>query len=230
MEEKILDNNLGTDPVHKVNQSSFDERVQDKIQNGYTFKFGEYISDGFRIFGQKPGMFIGYTLVYILIMVVLSVIPLVGGIARFLLSAPLAAGFYIVAQKTYKGENVEFSNFFDGFSKYGNLLLASFLVGLITVFGLVLLVFPGIFLSVALSFTSIIVIFTNKSGTDAINLSFKIILKNWFPMFGFLIVLSLINMVGALALGIGLFVTIPASIAAIYVAYEDIIGTRKNEM
>jgi ABC-type antimicrobial peptide transport system permease subunit len=52
----------------------------------------------------------------------------------------------------------------------------------------------------------------------------KLVTKNWWQFFGLAIVLGLINVLGALVLGIGLLVTIPASGLAVYAAFESIVG------
>jgi uncharacterized membrane protein len=52
----------------------------------------------------------------------------------------------------------------------------------------------------------------------------KLITKNWFSFFGFGLVLFLINLGGALLLGVGLLVTIPISACAVAAAYADIVG------
>jgi len=55
----------------------------------------------------------------------------------------------------------------------------------------------------------------------------KLVGKEWFSIFGFLFVLVCINMLGAMALGIGLLFTVPFSYCAIYAAFDDIIGVSK---
>ena len=60
---------------------------------------------------------------------------------------------------------------------------------------------------------------------DAVGLSRQIITANWFAAFLFVIALGLINIVGIIPCGLGLLVTIPATYAAVYVSFEDIVGT-----
>ncbi|MGC8713456.1 MAG: hypothetical protein ACP5RH_13795 [Leptodesmis sp.] len=58
----------------------------------------------------------------------------------------------------------------------------------------------------------------------AMEASRKLITKNWFSFFGFALVLFLMNVAGALLLGVGLLVSIPLSFCAIAAAYADIVG------
>lgn len=52
----------------------------------------------------------------------------------------------------------------------------------------------------------------------------KIITKNWFSMFGFILILGVINIAGILSLIIGLLFTAPLTECAMIAAYEDIVG------
>jgi uncharacterized membrane protein len=117
--------------------SNVQSRLEAISQNGYNFRLGDYISQGFSIFGKNAGLFIGYLIVYFMISIVLALIPLLGSIGSFLISGALVAGFFIVAEKTDKGDYVSFSNFFDGFKDWANLFVVILLSGLFTVFALI---------------------------------------------------------------------------------------------
>lgn len=112
-------------------------RLDAVINDGYHFQLSQYISKGFNIFGKNAGMFIGYLVVYFIISMGLSIIPLLGQLASFMISAALLAGFYIVADKTERGEYAQFSNFFDGFNSWLPLFLNTLLS---------LVIFLGIFI------------------------------------------------------------------------------------
>ena len=105
------------------------------------------------------------------------------------------------------------------------LFLGSLIGRILTGLAMFLLIIPGIYLAVAFSFASMIIVFANKEFWPALDASRKIITKKWFSFLGFFIVLGLINVLGAIALGIGLLFTIPITYCAIYAAYENIIGT-----
>ena len=109
-------------------------KIDELIRDGYDFKFGDYISQGFNIVNKNIGGFIGYTLVFYLIMIGLGIIPIIGSIALLVLIYPLMVGYYIVAHKINNGESVEFGNFFDGTKRISDLLL---LMGLLIVINIV---------------------------------------------------------------------------------------------
>ena len=109
-------------------------KIEQIIQEGYDFKFGDYISRGFEIVQKNWGGFIGYTILFFLLTMVISVIPFVGPIANtFFISPALTVGFYLVANKIWKGQNTEFGDFFKGFDYIGQLALTALVQTLILV-------------------------------------------------------------------------------------------------
>jgi len=198
------------------------------LQKSYTVKIGEYISSGWATVQKNIGGFIGFTLLVVLINIVIAKINQsaspVGSLISIMISGPLNAGFLIVAFKLLRNRATTFGDFFRGFNNYLPLFLVSLVSGVLIVIGFILLIIPGIYLSVAYTFALPLVLEKKMNFWDAMELSRKLISKNWFSFFGFAIVLALINIVGALLLGVGLLVTIPLSGCAVAAAYADIVG------
>lgn len=108
-------------------------RVQRIINEGYDFKLGQYIGDGFNIFHKNLGGFIGFFILSFIISFVVLIIPIVNIFSAFIL-VPLFAGFFIVANKVRNNEHYEFGDFFKGFEKIGPLsiwILLSFVLSLL---------------------------------------------------------------------------------------------------
>jgi len=93
-----------------------------------------------------------------------------------------------------------------------------------------LLLLPGIYLGVAYSFTTALIVDRKFDFWEAMETSRKVISKRWFPFFGFVLVLVLINIVGALLFFVGLLFTIPLTMCAIAAAYQDILGLSATSM
>ncbi len=108
-------------------------KIERIIEEGYDFKFGDYISRGFDILQKNFGGFILFSLLSVLIMGVVIFIPILGLLAVLLLLGPaLMAGIYLVAHKVWRGEHTEFGDFFKGFDYAGQIVLVtlvSFLIG-----------------------------------------------------------------------------------------------------
>jgi uncharacterized membrane protein len=81
-----------------------------------------------------------------------------------------------------------------------------------------------IYLGVSWSFATLIAVFQDEDAWSAMEISRKIVGKNWFGFLAFFIVLGLINILGAVLLLIGLLFTAPITYCCIYAAYEDVFG------
>ncbi|MEP0950060.1 MULTISPECIES: hypothetical protein [Cyanophyceae] len=197
------------------------------LQEAYTVKISEYISSGWNTFKKNPVEFAGFTLVFFLINVAIArvsqSITLEGFISLFI-SAPLNAGFLIVAFKLLKNRATTFGDFFRGFNNYLPLLLVSLVSSLMIGIGLLLFLVPGIYLAVAYIFALPLVLERKMNFWVGMEFSRKLVSKNWLSFLSFSFVLLLLNLAGVLLLGVGLLVTIPVSACAIAAAYEDIVG------
>jgi uncharacterized membrane protein len=205
-------------------QNEFEAKYNKLLSEGYEFKYADYIKKGFDIFKKNPGNFIAFILVMFVINLGLGLIPVAGSIAALLINPCMYAGLILVARKMDRGESTEFGDFFSGFNYFTQLFVGSLIVGIFVAIGMIFLVIPGIYLAVAWSFFSLFIIFANKEFWPAMEYSRKLINKEWFAFLGFFIILILINLAGAICLGVGLLVTIPATLIAVFAAYDDIVG------
>ena len=91
---------------------------------------------------------------------------------------------------------------------------ASILLTLAIVIGFLLLIVPGIIFGPMFMSTTFIVIERELGPIDAMNESHRITRGHKWQLFGFVLVLLLINVLGLLALVVGLLVSIPVSTLA----------------
>lgn len=110
------------------------------------------------------------------------------------------------------------------FSSLGNASLydSGFRYLMIAIF---ILVFIFLFIFVIWTFSSQLIVFNKKRAWEAMEISRKVMSKKYLNWLGFLLLLGLVNILGALCLLVGLLVTVPTTMCALYVAYEDVIGT-----
>lgn len=106
------------------------------LEQGYEFKFGEYISRGLEIFQKNIGGYVAYALLAIVILAVssilLSLIPFAGSLVQSVfVTPPLTVGAYIVAHLINKGQEADFSRFFDGFQHVPQLALTALVMSAI---------------------------------------------------------------------------------------------------
>ena len=190
---------------------------------------GDYVKTGWGLFKQYPGGFVGFCLLYLLIQATLHSIPYVGAVAAFVVSTPLLMGNFIVSAKLLHGHPPEFRDFFTGFQYLLPLLLLSLVAGVFIAIGTMLLVIPGVYLAVAYMFASYLVVDRGLDFWPAIELSRRTVNPRWFSYFAFVLLVVLLNLAGAVALGVGLLVTIPLSFCAVTAAYADLFGFQSKE-
>ncbi len=135
-------------------------------------------------------------------------------------------GYTKIFLRIYDGESPKFVEIFQEYRTFWRYLGTSILTCLTILGGFILLIIPGIFWAVRFSFAPIIVVDTKSGPVISMKESWAItkgkfwkILLFWLTIIGF-------NMLGVLALGIGLLVTIPVSnFASIYV-YRELTKTK----
>jgi len=187
----------------------------------------DYFKTGWGLFTQYPGGFVGFCLLYLVIQAALNGIPYVGVVAAAV-STPLLMGNFIVSAKLLHGQAPEFRDFFTGFNYFLPLLLLSLVACLAIIIGTLLLIIPGIYLAVAYLFASYLVVDRRMDFWPAMELSRHTVHPRWFGYFAFTLLLALLNLAGALLLGVGLLVTIPLYFCIVTAAYADIFGLQSK--
>jgi uncharacterized membrane protein len=209
---------------------------------------------GWSLIGNQYWLFVGMTLVGILIG---SVVPLA------ILLGPMMCGIYLSLFQRQRGEMVEFGTLFKGFDYFGQSLVATlfhyipiimvlvpcgvvFYVGLFLmmasqlhggqveagvfgffalfgVFALIIAAFV-ICISVLFTFTYPLIVERELSGMDAVKLSIRAALANFWRLLGLLLLNGVMGLAGALLCYVGLFLVLPITFAALAIAYEQVFG------
>ena len=218
--------------------------IENKISNGYDFKFGDYISKGFELFKKDMGMFI---LAFVVIMFT-SWIPFLG--------VCIQTNFFTICHKVENGEKGEISDLFN-FEKLGTLvvyyiiLIACVLVILIPMFvpiillgdsdgnsydsdmqsalggGMIigmLVMYVLLLLFMGFTYFAIPLIhFGDYKAIEALKTSYKLVKKQILMIFLFFIVVGMLASVGVIACYIGMIVSIPFSYCVMYQSYKDVL-------
>ena len=107
-------------------------------------------------------------------------------------------------------------------------ILATLIRGVITVIGFVLLIIPGIIFSIRLQFVTYLIVDKKMLAVDSIKKSWEMTKGNTWNLFFFGILLCLINLLGALLLLVGLFVTVPLTMLATTFVYRKLLLQSKS--
>lgn len=239
--EIILDQGAGQEKSHKS--------LQDLSNGDYKVDLSKYINQAFEIFKQEWALFGAYTFVMILL-VALSIITIIGPL---LISFPLTAGYHIACKKIKLGEPLSFSDFFGGFSKFGDLTTLMFIqMAIIIVPSLFVGLFPllaevtggeagvfitimGVFLQlifyvVMIVFTSLtyfslpLVLFGDLTGVQALKYSFRIAKHNFWWIVLIGLLAGIFAQIGFIACGIGIFFTFAFTEIFRFLTYDDVFG------
>jgi len=188
----------------------------------YQVQTGKWLGEGWNLYKEN---WFWYSLIT-LIMLGLCFIPYVGGIIAF----PLVYGIYLVgADAVRSGQNSTFdkNQFVHGYFYFFPLLLIGLLHGVLVAIGFFLLIVPGIYFLVTLTFWPTVWLEFRRDGVgimDSMSISRKQVAKNFCGMFGFLIVLWLVQILGLLCFLVGVLVSIPVCILSMVFAFRDIFG------
>jgi uncharacterized membrane protein len=175
---------------------------------------GRWIGEGWTMVQADIGIYIALALVTI---VLNSIVP-------FIIQGPLMAGFFIVCIKRTLNRHADFPDLFKGFNYFIPTLLASLVVGLFVMVGTLLCLIPGLVVAAMYKFTYLFIVDKRMDFWPAMEASRAVVKNDYFGFTMFLLALFLVNVLGLLCCIVGLLVSIPVTVAAITVAYKEIVG------
>lgn len=140
-------------------------------------------------------------------------------VVGYLIQAAMIGG----ALHETSGTKPSIGSFFQ-FANIGAIILASFLVGLMTSVGFILLIIPGVIVAFLSWWTLQFVIDQNQDAFTAIKSSFRAISSNWGTLLLLALAMVGLNILGLIPFGLGLLVTVPMTIIASTYAYRVTVG------
>jgi len=140
-----------------------------------------------------------------------------------LFGAVVGAGAYYFVLLRARGQPSVFADMFAGFTRaFLTLMVAGLLISVFVTIGMFCLVLPGVYLAVAYSFTVILAVDKKLGFWESMETSRKVITHQWWRVFGLVLLAIPFLILGAIALGVGVFVVIPLILGAVVYAYEDL--------
>jgi len=137
----------------------------------------------------------------------------------------LQAAFVTGALQETDGTKPSIGSFFR-LRNIGAVIVACFLVAVLTTVGLILLIIPGLIVMFMTWWTLQFVIDRNQDPITAIKSSFGAIASDWGTLLLLALAMIGLNILGLIPLGLGLFITVPMTIIASTYAYRVITGGR----
>lgn len=175
---------------------------------------GRWIGQGWELIKDDLGIYAALALVFLLLN---AMVPII-------IAGPLTAGFHIFVIKRSLGRRAEFADLFTGFNFFVPTLVASLVISLFVTIGIALCIIPGLVVAAMYKFTYLFIVDKRMDFWPAMESSRAVVRNDYFGFSMFLLALIGINFLGLLCCVVGLLVTIPLSLAAITVAYREIVG------
>jgi len=145
-------------------------------------------------------------------------------IVFWVLDIVIQMGLIRISLRFCDNEKGEFADLFSCFPLFFKYLLGSILYGVIVVGGTILLIIPGIIWGIKFQFFSCFIVDKGVGPIEALKRSSAITKGAKWDLFLFNLLLGLINLLGAICLLIGLFVTIPTTMVAWAFVYRRLLA------
>jgi len=213
--------------------------LKDAVNGNYDFNVGEVISEAWaKTKGAKTPLlmaFFLYGFVVICFNIMLGFlfftlgfgemgVSLLVSMMQILLTAPLSVGLFILGVRRSVDASLSSTHIFNYCDQTLSLIATTLLMYLCIALGFLALIIPGIYLSIAYYMALPLVVEKHLSPWQALEVSRKAVGKHWFGVLGLGMLIGLINMLGFLAIGIGLIWTLPMSLIAYGILYRNMFG------
>jgi uncharacterized membrane protein len=181
---------------------------------GVKAQTGRWISAGWRMVTADLGNFVLVSLIFVLVNSVASVVT----------QGPLQTGFHLYCTKKLFNKRFDIGDLFKGFDFFLPAFVASLLIAVFVFAGTLLCIIPGLVVASMYKFTYLFILDKRMDFWPAMQASHEVVKNDYFGFTMFLLVMALINILGFLCCIVGLLVTIPVSVAAITIAYQECVG------
>jgi uncharacterized membrane protein len=141
-----------------------------------------------------------------------------------LLMGPLFVGLIDVVRRAARGESVQVGQVFDRFDSFATSSIALLFVGIGAAVGCVVLVVPGLLVSLFATFTLHAIAYERLSAVAAIKRSAGIVRDNFLQTLLLVLAISAAQAMGG-AVVLGMLLTLPLCIIASTLAYARLAGT-----
>jgi uncharacterized membrane protein len=175
---------------------------------------GTWVGQGWQMVKADIGTFMLLTIVFA---VLNTMVPMI-------LQGPLIAGFQIFCMKKLLNRRTDFADLFKGFNFFVPALVASLLITLFTFCGTLVCIIPGLVVAAMFNFTFLFIVDKRMDFWPAMQASHAVVKSDYFGFTMFLLLMVLVDILGALCCIVGLVVAVPVTVAAVTVAYKEIVG------
>jgi hypothetical protein len=181
---------------------------------GVKAQTGRWISAGWAMVKADMGNFALLGLIFVL----------VNSAASIVTQGPLQTGMHLYCAKRMYNKRTDIGDLFKGFDYFLPTFIAALIIGAFVFAGTMLCIIPGLVVAAIFKFSYLFIIDKKMDFWPAMMASHEVTKNDYFGFTIFLLAMAGINILGALCCIVGLLVTIPMSVAAITVAYQECVG------
>lgn len=205
------------------------------------FSKGEAILYGWDALKGRFLFFLNLVILVVAINIVLSIFPTfisenapvavaaAAGATSWIILMWMETGAMLISLRTIDDRKPRFSDLWSSYPVLVSYIAGSTLYALAVAIGLALLVVPGIYLAIRLQFYGYLIIDKGMGAIEALQESGNLTQGVKINLFLFGLGFMALNILGALALGVGLFITIPVTWIAKAYVYRRLQMQAENE-
>ena len=151
-----------------------------------------------------------------------SILSVLISLAFFVITVFLEIGFIKISLKIVDKKAAKFQELWAYPQYLLRMLGATILYSIAILVGLILFIIPGIYLAIRLQFYSYTLLDKDKNIMESLKGSWEMTKGNVINLTLFMLLIFAINILGALALLVGLLITIPISFIAVTLLYRKL--------
>ncbi len=211
-----------------MTRQEYQDKLQERLEEGYHLDFKDVFMKAFTYFRAEPVLFFGYTALLVFLSLATIRFQPLGALLNVFLMPALIAGYFTVADKMENHQRISFYDFFAGFNSWLNIFVGVTVSGIFIVLGMFLLVIPGIFLAVSYSLVIPFMVIAKFDYWDAMEASRKLIARNFWNMLGLIMGIILMNFLGLMIFGFGIFISLPLSYLMLYATFRMVFSSKNK--
>jgi hypothetical protein len=182
---------------------------------------GRWIMEGWRLIRNDM---VGYIIAALILVSITVIAYKIHPIVWLAVAGPMKAGFFLMTINHMRTGRPLIGDLFQAFTRYIPVTLAMLVMAVFIAAGYLFCLIPGLFLRGIYFFTFLFIVDRGFDFWEAMEASRNVAARDYLEFALLALVLFVINCVGFLFFGIGLFVTIPLSFAAVACAYRELVG------
>jgi hypothetical protein len=198
-----------------------------------TFSIGEAVGFGWDVAKKNIGFFVVAFIIVIVAQAIVTGVQqtdprgVIGGLfalVNIFVSGVVTLGWIKIALRFCDREQPQYADLYTQYPLFFRYLGAAILYALIVVAGVILLVVPGIIWAIQFGYAFNLIVDRRVGVMESLRLSSAITRGVKWNLFLFVLILVGVNLLGALALLIGLLWTVPASFVASVYVYRKLLA------